>query len=376
MIFPFKAMLPYNQAIEGLSDVLESYSGGEQRIVTRNIPRQHFDCRYVVRPANLYKNTIAAGHATDYDLPMWHDAEPVTAAIGQTVISGDFRYGDFQGSAVLWRSEALNELVSISSATDSTVTLAAGPLAAYPAGSYLIPARKARLTDQVGFGETAQDLVEGRISWQAMTNLALATADYTKYKSLDVLEGFDLLSGDKLDRDLVRPQEWLDFGTGLVNVYNRTTFSRTNSRAKAVFEDRADIWKYRKWLSNVGGKSKAFWLPSGGHDLTVNAEYLSTDTVISVAKCNYSLVYQQPGFSHLEFVKDGVSYRRKVVAATVSGVSELLQIDSALGFGGTTFDRISYLPLVRMAADRVELNWSRQSLVETAFAVVGVNDDV
>ena len=376
MIFPFQAKIPYTQAIEGLSDALEAYNGTEQRIITRNIPRQHLECNYVVRPSNLFKNTLAAGHATEFDLPLWHDAEPVVAEIGQTVINGDFRYGDFQGAAILWRSDLLNEVVAIASATDTTVTLTTGPSAAYPAGSYLVPARKARVEDQVGFGELVQDLLRGQISWQLTTNLALPAVDYTKYKGLDVLEDFDLLSGDQLEREFVRPQEWLDFGTGLVNVYNRTTFSRTNSQAKAVFNTRADIWKYRKWLSNLGGRSTPFWLPSGAHDLTVDAAFLSTDTVISVKRCNYSMVYTQPGFKHLEFVKDGVAYRREVVDAAISGDSELIQINAALGFAGDSFDRISYLPLVRMAADRVELSWSHQALVETVFPVIGVSDVV
>lgn len=376
MIFPFPAKLPYSQAIEGLSDVLEAYNGDEQRIITRNIPRQYLECNYVVQPGNLFKNTIAAGQATDYDLPLWHDAEPVTATIGQTVINGDFRYGDFQGDAILWYSNLQNEVVTVSSATDTTITLAAGPAASYPAGSFIAPSRKARLTDQVGFGELARNLLRGRIAWQLMTNLALASVDYAKYKGLDVLEGFDLLAGDQLEREFTRPQEWVDFGTGLVNVYNRTTFSRTNSQASAAFNTRADIWKYRKWLNNMGGRSTAFWLPSGGHDLTVNAAFLSTDTVISVKRCNYSMVYTQPGFRHLEFIKDGVAYRREVLDAAISGDSELIQINAALGFAGDSFDRISYLPLVRLAADRVELNWSHQHLVETVFSVTGVSDDV
>jgi hypothetical protein len=367
MIWPYIPQVGMLETVEWMTDVIEAYEGEEQRIRLRNAPRHGYQTKYNVLSSRA-KNLIM-WHG-EFDLPLWQYAAPVNVTAGATSIAVDTRYADYQGTAVLWQDEFNNELVTVSGKTDSSLTVSE---VQDNCSGYVMPSRKARLLQDVSVVDRTGKFNQPTLVWRALENYTLTPFEPGQYNGHDVVTWPTLLSGDSVEREFVRPLEWIDYGTGLVEVDSRLDFSRFGTKAvRGIWQSPQEIWEFRRWLHALGGQVNPFWLPTFADDLTITQDYGASDTVITVARVDYTTIKDQ--IKHLAFfLPDGSTLYRQVVDSAISGAEEVIQLNAALGVAGGPATRISYMPLVRLAGDRVELNWNLQDQVETAFAVRGLN---
>lgn len=359
MIWPYHPLTPMLESINALTDVIEAYAGAEQLIKLRGASRHQYECRYTLEKSRL-KALIAMYQPAEVDLPLWHDADDVQAIAGAATINVDTRYADYQDRAVLWDNNRV-EMVDIASKTDSVLTLVAPVVASY--SGFVMPVRQARMTDFVNLSDMTAGVIQAVVNWHATENYALTAYTPTQYKGKDVLEWPTVLAGDSVERQFVRPLEWLDYGTGLVAVDSRLAFARIGTESvKVIFSDRADVWNFRRWLHQ-----KPFYLPSFADDMEAVAAF--DGVTVTVRKADYALVYQQDGFKQLCLWIGGTPYYRQVVAVAVSGDTEIIEVDAAVT--GPIGTKISFMPLVRMV-DRVEINWLTYEIAEASFTVRGV----
>jgi hypothetical protein len=136
------------------TNVLEAYSGMEQRIRLRQTPRLALEYDYMTvsaRQTGLLQALIASEQANEVVLPLWHWTNPLTSGIGAgatvlPVSTVDIPWLGYWvqwlNYAVLWRDPFTCELVNVTDAWSSTtqITISPGTVSAWPAGTQVIPA--------------------------------------------------------------------------------------------------------------------------------------------------------------------------------------------------------------------------------------------
>lgn len=369
VVFPFIPEAPVEESLEWLSDVLEAYDGSEQRCQIRRAPRQEFAWE-VVAPNGLERQRLQAllggWQARVFGMPVWPQQRFLSAPVpaGAESIAVDSRFAEYRegGTALLWRSALQYEAVEITSLTEQSLLLARPTLADWPAGSSLVPLRQARLPDAVPL-EDGITYGRYRLHWRVLDNEPLsAPPPPVTYLGYEVLTAPTRLTDEgTAPRELFWPMEVLDYGSGMVAVESRMSHARVNSPRLFMKPDQREAaWTLRRWLHGLAGQTTPFWLPSDGADLTVAAEFAADQTDIVIEAVGYArYLLGDPMYRHLCFrLPDGSVRLRKVLGATEGDGVETLSLDAALGLsGGPDTFKVSYLRLVRLAADRIELVW-------------------
>ena len=177
-------------------------------------------------------------------------------------------------------------------------------------------------------------------------------------------------------RDLLR----MDSGLGKVASEDRSGVSFGELEFDWFLDGRTEIGALQTFLLARKGRAVPFWVPSWRHDLVLSQDARDIDASITIMGTGF-LKYQFPQASrqHLAFVlQNGTFVYRKVTGATNPGNgTEVLTMDSALGAAipaGTTM--VSFLHLVRMASDVVEVFWHHHTLAEASMRFVEVPREI
>ena len=77
------------------------------------------------------------------------------------------------------------------------------------------------------------------------------------------------------------------------------------------------------------------------------------------------------------FKTDGTVLFRKITGASLNDTDEIITLDTSLGFDGSmsSFERISFMALNRLAADRVEIEWQDPEVLNSEIGLVGIKDE-
>ena len=144
--------------------------------------------------------------------------------------------------------------------------------------------------------------------------------------------------------------------------------------------DLANIVNEAALLAARAGKLKPFWLPSFQSDLAVVAPVGGTDAFLTVENRGYAEgpVAAVGRRDLLITTTSGAQFYRRITAASViDEASEMVALDSSLG---TTlqphqFQRISFMHLVRLDTDNVEIAHITDEVAEVALPLRSLRDD-
>lgn len=156
-----------------LTDIIVAHSKAEQRSRLRVIALEsiEFSVLAVGREAQLAESLIQAGQAQILAVPLWQFGSPLTADVapGATVLPiADAqvvpyrRSTDNGGFAIVWRDPFTWELFGVSSTSASGVHVSDVAAGAWAAGSYVYPARSARLVARQETPRPTSSVVAGR----------------------------------------------------------------------------------------------------------------------------------------------------------------------------------------------------------------------
>lgn len=351
-LWPFAPLSDMTETLEWSTDILRT-KAGEQRIALRDAPRQMFAFSHRLSSEQYSRARALAYENDDMVVPVWAEKTAVGGlSAGATTINLSTAYADYRTRLVVWQSDALNEYASISSVAGGSITLASGLANTYTA-ALVMPARLCRVMQ--GLEATREDRYEtsASIQFRALDNADLGAEAYPDYAGFPVMTDPAIVSGG-LAESVLREIELADNGVGSpaeVELYDRPAQRFSIAWAAHTMEKR---WSVRRFLHYLRGSQKAFWLPSWGHDLTLQANIGAGATTITVRRIGYPNAY---AVTHIMIrTKAGVNYYREVTGGTLTGGNDVLTIDSALGTAVTTaqVERISFMRLCRLDTDRVE----------------------
>lgn len=362
--FPFVQELLYD------TDILRSYNGTEQRISIRPTPRQVLSGKIVYEnDAQIrdLKAQLFIGVVSPIIVPLWHEPFLITsdADIDTDLLDGDFSIADWLINDFLFiesRNETIGELVQISAATDSLVTLKNVLTNSYPAGSIVYPTVTCSLNDGSGFGRYPINAAEMKISAKSFGRRLLGG----KTASLDTHNSLTLLDRRSLNDSLVSESfllnsETIDYG-GAIQIDFAQDFSKAARKIEFLIPDRIDLQFWKLLLDTLVGRREPFYTPTFREDLVVHTQPDVGGSSFLIPDSPNYVTDWWPSTGHRDIVitnQDGDRLYRTITGAVDNGdgtITITLGIALPGTAGGSTIVFIEFLELVRLASDVVSLS--------------------
>lgn len=375
------------ERLEWLTDVVPSYSGAEQRAALRSAPRRFFEFAFGVSDAERQRAeaVLHKWQAQAWALPIWMDAQALAAPIspGATSVAVPTDYRDFSagGLLLLLAPSGAYEALTIDSVSSGSVALSEPVTGAWPAGTEVMPARMARMADEIPLRRFTGGMSYGIARFEQI-GPAVWPADTggTAYRSHQVLQVAPNWVEDP-EHTFARRVARVDAGVGLAYVDEEASGAILRQSHRWLLDGRAQIDAHRRWLYARQGRLSACWVPTFALDLTLAAGAGSAATTLDVVHCGYTAnLAQGIGRRDIRVVlSSGAAYHRRITGSSVISASvERLTIDSALGVAVQPADvaSISFMDLMRHESDAVELSWWRSDVVESALILRGSRNDL
>lgn len=385
--YPPDWQTPPLERLEWKTDVLESYSGSEQRIALRQTPRRSLEFAYMITGDQLRREVevkLWANGAKPWDVPVWTDTTYTSAAVayGASAIPVNTQYLDFQagGKALLQSPTGRYALVNINSIQPNQIILSSAT-ESWPLETAVIPVRTGYLepTQQVTrFNDnTVYDTV--RFSFDDVSSHAseVSSVNYRGYPVLTMPSDWV----NDLNANYQRKMQIIDFGTGGIYRDDETGQPTIIQNHFWTIEGRQQISAFRSFLYARRGRLNACWLPSFLKDLHLVASVSDSSQQITIEYCSYTALYQTQKNRRdlrIELTNGLVLYRRIIATTVVNTTSERLTLDSPLGISIDTEDieRISFMTFSRLDTDAIELSWRWSDLVSVNANWSTTNNDL
>lgn len=368
--------------LEFLTDVLRSkISGHEQRRSIRITPRRMFEATF--NPLHeerafmdLWLHRFGAQEAL---LPLWHDQARLDSAADSSTLRLDFdnTYREFEtGGLALVRSGTFDfEVVEIADQDDEGLDLSAGLTRSWPLGTTVFPLRPAEIEDSQGtLGAITSVVGQSSLRFRLTRSNPYPLGD----EVLPLYEGYPVVSlepnrADDLEVRYEQLFEEADFDIGLTYRRNETDRSFPAQFYNWQARNRQQRHELRQALYRMNGRQKAVWMPSFNADITLAGNVSPSSTSMDIKKIGYNL-FGGPvsGRDHI-LLKDNSGTNRVVqVAGTGSppdpDTQERLSLIGSAGFSASEGRVGSFLDLVRMDQDVVEITHHTDSVCEAAAA--------
>lgn len=375
------------ERLEWETDVIPSFGGQEQRVMLRGLPRRsfEFDCTMTGRARRAAENLLHLWQGQPFALPVWMDSQQLGAPVssGASSISIDTTTRDFHAGGLLGiASDAYSaEVVEIDSVSSGSITLAAPLAQSWPASADIFPMRAVELPDEVSLARFDGDTSYGALRWVCVDGSSWpAETPASTYRSLPVMQQAPNWTEDP-SQSYMRLLDRLQPASGPSYTDDRAGGSIMLQSHRWLLDGRASISAFRSWLYARRGRLSSFWLPTFALDLAVVADIGSADTTIDVEHCGYTdTIAQDIGRRDIRIeLASGATYLRRITgSAEISGTVERLTIDSALGAAvqAAQIRSVSYLDLVRLESDAVEIAWWRSDVAEVRASTRGSRDDL
>lgn len=373
---PYIFEAPAKEVLEWKTDVLTTNDGSEQRVRLRKKPRQSFNVTYPIpyREMARAENLVYGWLTRRWAVALWSEAQQVgTLLAGTTVINIDTTASDYRDGALImiWESNRKNATADVGIVSAGTLTLNR-PLAETFTNPWIAPVRLGRIVGNVS-RETSGYNGSLEMTYEFSDNIDLdPPAAPTQFLGYDVYFDEVLKNGEALTDSLQARVDVVDYGTAAgASFYSPWTYTRIGRPYKFLLQGLRDIWNFRKFLHRRAGRLRPFWVPTFENNLRI-AQTGELTQSIEV----YADDYREfaPERNHIGILlDDGTWLLRTINAATVSGTdTAVIGLDAPININANRIRQISFLGLKRLDADRVELQWNSNRVLECTVRMMEI----
>lgn len=352
-LWPFAVRQPVTEVLEWNTDTLIT-EAAEQRIALRTVPRSILTVSHLLNAGDLARaaELARAGMADNWTLPLWHMARPATAPIDAadlTVFAGTSQ-ATFAapGQAVIAADGGEAFLVEVSAVLPDRLELAA-PAGVTLAHPIVAPVGTGILTRPVEIDRRRQGLGTVTASFTLLDATDMSASSYPAHLGLDVLTDPAVLR-QPLAETIGQTVEYIDNGFGPIVI--EPVLTHVQRRSTITLLDRGTArWMRRRWLHALRGRQRAFWLPTWGRELVLQASVTSSATSAIVAAT------ADPGGwigRHVMFDIASSPVFREITNAVYDALGLKLTI-AAPGKSIPVTTPIHLLTRVRLDTDRIEI---------------------
>lgn len=379
---------PVTESLGWLTDVLRSEDGSEQRFKLRTAPRQElsFSFQAYGKARRLLENSTFNLGAAAWALPVWMDAQRTSASlsIGATSITVPTTNLDYVAGGIgvlIAEDEQTYEAFEILTVASGSLTLKRALEQAWPAGTWIYPARISRLKEPAALRRLTADFIEGQATFESLAGVARSyAAEATTYRSQPVLtQRLNWRDGEGVT--FRRQLRVLDSLTGQKHFIDTSDAAEPTQDVLWSAFGRSEIVTLRQFLYARAGRFKGIWVPTWMSDLTLKASLGSTATSLNVEACGLAVnvnAKMNRRDLRIELTSGNVYYRRVTGAAAVDATTEALTIDSALGVTVAPADvaLISWMTFMRLDEDDVRIDWPAAGVAEASFTLTGPRNGI
>lgn len=284
-LWPFAVRQPVTEVLEWNTDTLIT-EAAEQRIALRTVPRSILTFTHLLNASDLARaaELARAGLVDEWTVPLWHLARPSTVPVDAADITVfvDTGEGAFEapGQAVIAADGGVAYLVEVSAVLPDRLELAA------PAGVSLVhpivaPVGTGFLTRPLEIDRRRQGLGTVTASFTLQDATDMSASSYVTHLGLDVLTDPAVLR-QPLAETIGQTVKYIDNGFGPIVI--EPVLTHVQRRSTITILDRGPArWMRRRWLHALRGRQRAFWLPTWGRELVLQAPVTSSSTSVIVA---------------------------------------------------------------------------------------------
>jgi hypothetical protein len=374
------------ERLRWFSESSESYSGVPQLTQLAEYPTQQWEFLVDVdkRALRSLENALYKWTGRNWAVPVWPDVhsleDELPAGSGSVLLDTTTRSYETNGMAMFIFGEYY-ETMEIDSLTSSSITFKQPSARTWPVGTRVYPVFFGKLVNGASLARYLRNYGYGTIIFDGVVDRPYTPATETNYRGYPVLTRMPEWNTDPIAsyQDLLQIVD----GEWGPNIYEK------HSEIPRVFYSwnwqsfgRDEIDALRKFLYARRGRVRAVWVPTYAEDLVLTLTVAPTGTTLEVEFARL-LQFLDPESVHrrdirIELVNGSVFYRRIIDISSVDEDHENLSMDSPLGQTVTPDDiaRISWMQLLRLDTDTVELAWASPQVVSTQLPFRGYNDDV
>ncbi|MDF1716900.1 MAG: hypothetical protein P1U75_09550 [Antarcticimicrobium sp.] len=341
------------EVLEWSTDTLIT-EAAEQRIALRSVPRSILTVSHLLNAVDLARAAefVRAGLVDKWTVPLWHMARPAASAVdvADLTVFVDTGEGAFEapGKAVIAADGGAAYLVEVSAVLPDRLELAA------PAGVSLVhpivaPLGVGILTRPLEINRRRQGLGTVTATFTLQTGTDLSASSYATHLGLDVLTDPAVLR-QPLGETIGQTVEYIDNGFGPILI--EPVLTHVQRRSTITLLDRgAARWMRRRWLRSLRGRQRAFWLPTWGWELALQASVTPSATSVVV-----TATADTGGWigRHVMFDLASGPVFREITNAVYDALGIRLTI-AAPGKSIPVSTPIHLLTQVRLDTDRIEL---------------------
>lgn len=365
-----------SERLEFRTDTISSYHGEAQTRSTRQAPRRGFEFA-IAASVDARQQLLAKLYrygAQQWYLPVWTDAVALDVALssGAGEIPAATATRDYAvGSQVVLIGQRPQDFAihEVDAFDEDSVSIVGTTAAAWPAGTLVMPARLARLDQDVSTAAFTGSYGTGRVSFAIEE-----PCDWTAIAPATTYRGFPVLTtrpqtvrepATTFTRDTDEHDDFI----GIPYVVDPVGIPLATQTHDWWLDGRAAVAAFRSLAYAVRGKRNSLWIPTWLDDLTVNASLGSSSTALRIAWCGYTQLLQgqvNRKDLRIELKSGAVYYRRIVSASELSATQEQLNLDTSLGVAITAADvaQVSFLSLCRSDSDLFDIDWWTSDFAE------------
>ncbi len=365
------------QRYEWMTRVITGRDGTEQRIALRTIPRQTLKVDHLADSEELiqsWKTQFITQLGDTWGLPLWAEAESITATAAGNTATGDFSLMDdtlvpvgvTDAILVIHPDGVTYETATVATKVDATITISGTWTNTYPEGSALVPIMNVFVKNNSGYSPGIVNVASVPIDVTAETNAVITArgaSALATYNGKSVLDRVYSPGGSELFSQRL---ERLDFGHK-IQVDTSQLYGNIVSGRSYVSRGREDRQWWKLFMQTVKGQQKSFYTSTQRQDMTVTTQPTTAGTTFRVddsANVAAGVDAWENITSHLQLaleMEDGSTlYKEISPGATVDNGDGTHTVGVTVAFPASpaaayTITKVSFLELVRLASDVVEM---------------------
>ncbi len=358
------------------TNVLNSRNGTEQRVRTRNKPRQELKIQAYLNNEDRIKieNVMYGRLGGEWAIPMWIESRyggPI--ATGATVISVSTLYGDFRvgGLVLIWENTKKYEVFLVDAITDNSITIR-GTVSQGLDNPQIMPVRKAIANSKPRRNTTGYDgMFSG--SFLIIDNIRLPENPSTEqYLGEDVYLEQPTTSKKTGITDIYDTRtDLIDFSTGSFSQVAPWENIRINRQFELIIDGLESIWNFRLWLHRRAGMLVPFYMPTFENNLLIETEGNISDNFLAR---NDKYSGNATGRNKIAFYLKNETwvFKNIINSGLTGGGQELITIDSALNVDVSEIEFVSYMGLKRLSTDSFQIKWLGNNVVSVNISITEI----
>ena len=370
------------ETLSSKTNILQASDGTEQRIKIRLIPRQMFQLKLILedyKNATIYDALLHKWQKRAWAIPIWQEYVNHSSTINSADLvvyvnttNADFRDDSF---ALIWKSNTEYIIVEIETKTDSQLNLKTKVGATIVGDKLIMPLRIANMISR-----SQKKLHNTGVSEITANFLVVDNINIEGYIAGTTYDGFEVITTPSfIDPTILESSEAdilvSDFDTGLVEVLNYSEFNQLNQSHIWYNDNRADCWKFRKFLHSKHGCQVPFLVPTFRRDLKLTDNVNPSDNMIYVENVGLAINMGLNSLrTYIGFIVGDSLYIRKITnIIRINSTKEQINIDAVLGFSiDVGEDKICFVDKVRFFSDDISIDWIRTNKNECRTSLLRI----